>query len=171
MRSRVAWALLLVAYLVALVTALLTAGVTPALAQDESPRAVSCFENRTAAMRLNQLERAIAQCSQVIDDQATAAATRGQALSQRGLLRARRYVAIEVAQEAVQGIADITEGLRLHTPPEERRIQLLIVRAQLYVATGQTRRAATDYQTVLAADPNNSLARSRLRRLAPQESQ
>ena len=167
MRTRVAWALLLVG----LLTALSAAGLTPALAQGESPRTVSCFESRTAALRLNQLERAIAQCSQLIDDQATPAATRGQALSQRGLLRARRYVAIEVAQEAVQGIADITEGLRLHTPAEDRRLQLLIVRAQLYVATGQTRRAATDYQTVLAADPNNSQARSGLRRLGPQDTQ
>ena len=65
----------------------------------------------------------------------------------------------------MQGIADITEGFRLHTPNEERRRQLVLVRAQLYAATGQTRRATEDFRDVLAGDPANAVARTGLRRL------
>ena len=148
---------------------LLAAGSAPALAQDESPKAISCFETQAAALRLNQLNRAIGLCTVIIDDQATAAKVRGEALSQRGLLRARRWAAVEVTQEALQGIADISEGLRLYTPPEERLHLLLLIRARLYAATGQTRRASTDYQAVLKADPDNELARAGLKRLGPQE--
>ena len=157
MRNPIAW------------TLFLAASLAPALAQDETPKLISCFETRTAALRLNQLERAIALCTAIVDDQATASKARGEALSQRGLLRARRWVALEISQEALQGIADISEGLRLHAPPEARRNLLLTVRAQLYMATGQNRRASDDYQAVLKADPNNAQARAGLRRLGQQE--
>ena len=157
MRSAVAWALLL------------AAGLTPALGQDESPKAIVCFETQTAALRLSQLDRAIALCTVIVDDQATAPRVRSEALSQRGLLHARRWVALEILPEAVQSIADITEGLRLHAPPNERRHQLLIIRAQLYMATGQTRRAYDDYQAVLSTEPGNALARAGLRRIGRPE--
>ena len=66
-------------------------------------------------------------------------------------------------------ITDITGGLQSHTPPIERWHQLLIVHAQLFIATGQLRRAAADYNAVLADDPNNSQALQGLRRTGPEE--
>jgi hypothetical protein len=157
MRKAVAWALLL------------AAGLAPARGQDDAPKVISCFETQTSALRLAQVDRAIELCTLIIDDQAITSKARGEALSQRGLLHARRWTAVEIPQEASQGIADISEGLRLYTPPEERRHLLLIIRAQLYVATGQTRRASDDYRTVLNADPNNAVARAGLRRLGQPE--
>ena len=46
----------------------------------------------------------------------------------------------------------------MQTPPVERRIVLLMVRAQLYAATGQASKAADDYRAVLENDPNNRSA-------------
>ena len=53
---------------------------------------------------------------------------------------------------AVQGVADIAEAFRLHTPATARKHQLLIVWAQLNVALGQTRRASEDFTAVLNED-------------------
>ena len=85
-----------------------------------------------------------------------------QALAQRGLAHFRRWAVLEVAHDATRGIADITEGLRLHTPGKERKHQLLVVRAQLLGATGQLRRASDDYRLVLSEDPGNEAARAGL---------
>ena len=143
---------------------LLMVAAPPALGQDRANSA-GCFQAQTAALRLAQLDDAIARCTTIIDERATPASLRGEALSQRGVMHGRRWSIIEIPQDAVQGIADITEGFRLHTPNKERRRQLVLVRAQLYAATGQTRRATEDFRTVLAGDPTNGIARAGLRRL------
>jgi hypothetical protein len=64
---------------------------------------------------------------------------RGRAFGQRGLLYAKRWSMLEEVSDARRGIADITEGLRLHSPGKERKHHLLNIRGQLYLATGQTR--------------------------------
>jgi hypothetical protein len=138
---------------------------SPALGQHSAANSTGCFQARTAALRLAQLDDAIAHCSSVIDDRAAPASLRGEALTQRGMMHARRWSIVEIQQDAVQGIADITEGFRLYEPKEEKRRQLLIVRAQLYAATGQTRRAGDDFRSVLAVDPENDIARAGLRKL------
>jgi hypothetical protein len=129
----------------------------------------TCFEESLAALRLSQLDQGIGHCDQVIEDKATPADRRGQAFAQRGLMHARRWTIVATPAVAVQGIADITEALGLHTPANGRRHQLLLVRAQLYVATGQTRRAAADYGAILKDDPNNTVAKSGRDRLGSME--
>jgi hypothetical protein len=160
-------------------TALMLAlGLWPAhaLAQDShnpsrfAPTKVSsCFEPWTANLRLSQLDHGIELCSRIAEDRSAPAKTRGEALAQRGLLHARRWSIVELQTEALQGIADVTEGLRLHTPDNSRKHHLLVVRAQLYVATGQLRRAADDYRTVIAAEPDNEPAKAGLRRIGQPE--
>ena len=125
----------------------------------------TCFEESIAALRLIQLEDGIARCDAVIEDKATPSDRRGQAYAQRGLMQARRWSIVSTTAFAVQGIADISEALRLHTPPIERKHQLLLIRAQLYAATGQTRRASDDFTAILAEDPNDAAASNGLRRL------
>jgi hypothetical protein len=125
----------------------------------------TCFEETIAALRLSQLEDGIARCDAVIEDKATPSDRRGQAYAQRGLMQAHRWSIVSTTAFAVQGIADITESLRLHTPPIERKHQLLLVRARLYVATGQTRRASEDFTAILAEDPNDAEASKGIRRL------
>ena len=144
---------------------LLMVAAPPAFGQDRTNSA-GCFQAQTAALRLAQLDDAIARCTTIVDDRATAASLRGEALSQRGVMHGRRWSIVAIPQDAVQGIADITEGLRLHTPNEERRRQLVLVRAELYAATGQTRRATEDFRDVLAGEPTNAIARAGLRRLS-----
>ena len=125
----------------------------------------TCFEESIAALRLIQIEDGIARCDAVIEDKATPSDRRGQAYAQRGLMQARRWSIVSTTAFAVQGIADISEALRLHTPPIERKHQLLLVRARLYAATGQTRHASDDFTGILADDPNNAQASNGLRRL------
>jgi hypothetical protein len=136
----------------------------PALGQDFR-KINTCFEESIAALRLSQLEDGIARCDEMIEDKATPSDRRGQAYAQRGLMQAHRWSIVSTIAFAVQGIADITESLRLHTPPIERMHQLLLVRARLYVATGQTRRASDDFTAILAEDPNDAEASNGLRRL------
>ena len=136
----------------------------PAIGQ-EFRKISTSFEESIAALRLSQLEDGIDRCDAVIEDKATPSDRRGQAYAQRGLMQAHRWSIISTTAFAVQGIADISEALRLHHPPTERRHQLLLVRARLYVATGQTRRASDDFTAILAEDPNNAEASKRLRRL------
>ncbi len=150
---------------IAAVTLLVIAGLTPAFAQDGTANTSACFQQNVAALRLARLDDAIARCAVIIDDRAAAASLRGEASAQRGLMHGRRWAVLETQGDATQGIADISEGLRLHTPGAERRVQLLLVRAQLYTATGQTRRAADDFRNVLSSDPGNDIARAGLRRL------
>ena len=146
-------------------TLLLTVAISqPALGQ-EVRRINTCFEESLAALWLSQLEQGIAHCDQVIEDKATTSVQRGQAYAQRGLMQARRWSIVSTTAFAVQGIADISEALRLHTPPIERKHQLLLIRAQLYAATGQTRRASDDFTAILAEDPNDAAASNGLRRL------
>lgn len=135
-------------------------------AQAQPVRKIStCFEQYVAALRLSQLEEAILHCDQIVEDKAAAPDRRGQALAQRGLMYARRWSILSAHPHALQGIADITEGLQLHTPTIARRHDLLIVRAQLYAAVGQLRRAAEDYRAILDRDPTNDAAQQGLRRL------
>ena len=108
----------------------LLAAAPPALGLDGTANSAVCFQTQTAALRLSQLDDAIARCTSVIDDRAVVAQVRGEALGQRGMMHARRWSIIEIPQDALQGIADISEGFRLFTPNEERRRTLLIVRAQ-----------------------------------------
>ena len=89
----------------------------------------TCFEESIAALRLIQLEDGIARCDAVIEDKATPSDRRGQAYAQRGLMQARRWSIVSTTAFAVQGIADISEALRLHTPKIERKHQLLLIRA------------------------------------------
>jgi hypothetical protein len=86
-------------------------------------------------------------------------------LDQRGLLYAKRWSLMEAPSDAQRGIADITEGLRQHTPDKDRKHHLLNVRGQLYLATGQTRKAADDFKAVLAEAPNNDEARAGMKKV------
>ena len=130
----------------------------------------TCFEEAIAPLRLSQLEGGIDLCSKVIEATATSPDRRAEAFAQRGLMNARRWSILGNGPAfAVQGIADITESLQLRTPPAATRHQLLLVRGQLYAATGQLRRAAADYNAILADDPANSQAQQGLRRAGPQE--
>ena len=129
-------------------------------------KVTTCFEQNIAALRLSQLDEAISYCDQIAGDNAAPSDRRGQALAQRGLIHARRWSMISSEPEALQGIHDITEGLRLHAPPTERRHHLLLVRGHLYAVVGQLRRAAEDYRAILDSNPANSAAREALKRLA-----
>jgi hypothetical protein len=131
----------------------------------EIQRINTCFVEWLAPLRLSQLEQGIAHCDQLIEDKATPSAQRGEAFAQRGLMYARRWSIVSTPALAVQGVADITEALRLHTPAIARKHELLIVRAQLYVAIGQTRRASEDFTAVLNEDAGNAEAQSGLRKL------
>ena len=117
-----------------------------------------------AVLRLSELAKVIASCGQIIDDAATPRETRGQALGQRGLLYAKRWSIVEALPDAQHGIADITEGLRQHSPAKDRKHHFLNIRGQLYLATGQTRRASDDFKTVLAEAPDNDQARAGLKK-------
>jgi hypothetical protein len=154
--------------MIALCISLLVAGIIslafPAVGQ-EFRKINTCFEESIAALRLSQLEDGIARCDAVIEDKATPSDRRGQAYAQRGLMQAHRWSIMSTTAFAVQGIADISEALRLHTPPIERKHQLLIIRARLYVATGQTRRASEDFTAVLNEDAGNAEAQNGLRKL------
>jgi hypothetical protein len=143
--------------------AILTAGAAPAAAQPV--QLASCLVESVAVLRLSELAKVIASCGQIIDDAATPRETRGQALGQRGLLYAKRWSIVEALPDAQRGIADITEGLRQHTPGKDRRHHLLNIRGQLYLATGQTRSAADDFKAVLAEAPNNDQARAGVKKI------
>ena len=130
----------------------------------------TCFEEAIAALRLNQLEQLTELCDKIINDASARPEMRGQALAQRGLAHFRRWAVLEAPHDATRGIADITDGLRLHTPGKERKHQLLVVRAQLLGATGQLRRATDDYRLVLSEDPGNDAARLGLRKIGAPES-
>jgi hypothetical protein len=145
-----------------------------ASAQMQIQRVDTCFEDPIAALRLSQLEQGIGQCDKLIEDQATPPTRRGEALAQRGLMRAHMFTIVATPGQATlamatQGIADITESLRLHTPAMARRNLLLVIRAQLYIATGQTRRASDDFSAVLGDDPDNAAAKRGRDRLGPAE--
>ena len=110
------------------------------------------------------MENAISHCNHIVGDNAAAPDRRGQALAQRGLMHAKRWSVISSEADALQGIQDITEGLRLHVPPAERRHQLLLIRGQLFVAFGQYRRAIEDFKAILFADPANNAAQQWMKR-------
>ena len=158
--------------------AMLRLALTIALALAASPAALgqqvrpinTCFVEFLAALRLSQLEQGIGHCDRVIEDQATPPDRRGQAFAQRGLMYARRWSIVSTMAFAVQGIADITEAFRLHTPAIARKAQLLLIRAELHVATGQTRLALEDFTAILKDDPTNAGARNGLRRLGSTQS-
>src|SRR3954447_13701882 len=142
--------------------------IAPALAQPvELVR--GCLVESIAPLRLSELTQAISRCEQVIGDSATPREMRGQAFGQRGLLYAKRWSIVEAEQEALAGIADITEGLRLHNPDKARRQHFLNIRGQLYVATGQHKKAADDFKAVLAEAPDNELARAGLKKTGTAE--
>jgi hypothetical protein len=94
---------------------------------------------------------------------------RGQALAQRGLLYAKRWSIVETEPDALHGIADITEGLRLYSPDKDKKQHLLNVRGQLYLATGQHKKAADDFKAVLAEAPDNEAARAGLKKTGAAE--
>jgi hypothetical protein len=144
---------------------LLLAMTISTVAFGESRKISTCFEEGLAALRLNQLEDGIDHCHQVIEDKAAPLDRRGQAYAQRGLMQARRWAVLSTTAFAVQGIADITEALRLHTPTPTRKHHLLFVRARLYVAVGQTKRASDDLTAILKEDPRNADADDGLKRL------
>jgi hypothetical protein len=80
-------------------------------------------------------------------------------------MQARRWSVISTTAFAVQGIADISEALRLHTPAPPRKHHLWLVRARLYLATGQTRRASNDFAAIIREDPGNIAAQDGLKQL------
>lgn len=125
----------------------------------------TCFEESLAPLRLGQLEEGIAHCDRVVEDKTTPADRRGQAFAQRGLMYARRWSILSTPAFAIQGISDITEAFRLHTPAMQRKHLLLLIRAQLYVGTGQTRRASEDFSAILGEDPANNAAQEGLKRV------
>jgi hypothetical protein len=147
---------------------LLAAGIAPALAQPiELVR--GCLVKSIAPLRLSELAQAISRCEQVVGDAAASRDLRGQALGQRGLLYAKRWSLVENGQDALAGIADITEGLRLHNPEKHRKQHFLNIRGQLYLATGQHKKAADDFKAVLAEAPDNDMARAGLRKTGTAE--
>jgi hypothetical protein len=146
----------------------LAMNAAPALAQPVQ-LVRGCLVETIAALRLRELAQTIALCDQIIDDAAAPRELRGQALGQRGLLHAKRWSIVETAQDANQGIADITEALRFHTPEKARKHHFLIIRGQLYLATAQLKRAADDFKTVLAEAPDNDAARAGLRKIGTLE--
>ena len=108
------------------------------------------------------VEDGIALCSEVIEDKAAVPQRSGEAYAQRGLMQAHRWTIMATPAStqgiatqgiATQGIADITEALKLHTPPQARKHLLWFVRARLYAATGQNRRASEDFNAILRGDP------------------
>ena len=118
---------------------LLAASIAPALAQPiELVR--GCLVESIAPLRLSELAQAISRCEQVIGDAASSRDLRGQALAQRGLLYAKRWSIVEVEQDALHGIADITEGIRFHNPEKARKQHLLNVRGSFYLATEHKKR-------------------------------
>ena len=152
----------------ALLGLLLAGGIAPAAAQPVQ-LVRGCLVETIAALRLSELAQAISQCDQVINDAATPRQVRGQTLGQRGLLYAKRWSIVETEPDALHGIADITEGLRLHTPDKARKQHLLNVRGQLYLATGQHKKAADDFKAVLAEAPDNESARAGLKKTGAAE--
>src|SRR3954469_804771 len=110
----------------------LSIGIAPALAQP-AELVRGCLVESIAPLRLSELARAISSCEQVIGDAASSRDLRGQALGQRGLLYAKRWSIVEVDQDALAGIADITEGLRLHNPDKPKKQHFLNIRGQLYL--------------------------------------
>ena len=159
-----------VACSVLLTIANMPAAFVPAAGAQPFQRINTCFEETIAALRLNQLDQLTELCDKVINNASARPELRGQALAQRGLAHFRRWAVLEASHDATRGIADITDGLRLHTPAMERKHQLLVIRAQLLGATGQLRRAADDYRLVLSEDPGNDAARLGLRRIGAPES-
>jgi hypothetical protein len=151
----------------AVIVAFVLIGVLPASSQ--VVRIETCFEENIAALRLSELDQGIAHCDKIIDDVAAPSERRGKAFAQRGLMHARQWTIFGGTSYATRGIADITEALRLHAPTMERRHMLLVIRAEVYVATGQTRRAAEDYAAILRDDPNNADAKRGRDRLGPVE--
>jgi hypothetical protein len=135
----------------------------PAFAQVH--KVTTCFEQLLAPLRLGDLQQGIAFCDQIVADKTAPPQRRGEAYAQRGLMYARQWSVTSNIELAVQGISDLTEAFRLHTPPMARQHQLRITRARLYVAIGQTRRASDDYRAVLNEDPPNAAARTGLERL------
>ena len=142
---------------------LLSVGIAPALAQPvELVR--GCLVESIAPLRLSELAQVISRCEQVIGDTASSQVLRGQALAQRGLLYAKRWSLVETEPDALHGIADITEGLRLHNPEKAKKQHLLNVRGQLYLATAQLKKAVDDFKAVLAEAPDNESARAGLKK-------
>lgn len=129
----------------------------------------TCFEESIAALRSTQLEQGIAHCDKVIDNKSTSAEQRARAYAQRGLMYARRWALVATPEFAFQAISDLTEALRPPSLTMTRKHLLLVIRAQLYAATGQTRRALDDYTAVLDEDPDNIAARSERKKLGPPE--
>jgi hypothetical protein len=152
----------------ALCGAILAAGAAPAAAQPVE--LASCLVESVAVLRLGELAKVIASCGQIIDDAATPRDMRGQALGQRGLLYAKRWSMMNALPDAQRGIADISEGLRQYTPTPDRKHHLLNIRGQLYLATGQTRRASDDFKAVLAEAPDDDQARAGLKKTEALES-
>jgi hypothetical protein len=148
---------------------LLSIATLPAATGQPLQRINTCFEESIAALRLSQLDQLADLCDKIINDASATREMRGQALAQRGHAFFRRWAVLETAQDATRGISDITESLRLHTPGQDRKLQLLLIRAQLYAATGQLRRSADDYRLVLSEDPSNDAARLGLRKIGAPE--
>jgi len=144
---------------------LLAMTISPTALSQEVRKINTCFEDALAALRLSQLEDGIARCDEVIENATTAPQRRGEAYAQRGLMQARRWAIMPTTTLATQGIADITEALKLHAPPSNRKHHLWLVRAQLYIATGQTRRASDHFTAILREDPGNREAKSGLARI------
>jgi len=138
--------------------------IAPALAQP-AELIRGCLVESIAPLRLSELAQAISRCEQVIGDAASSRDLRGKALAQRGLLYAKRWSIVEVEQDALAGIADITEGLRLHNPDKAKKQHFINVRGQLYLATGQHKKAADDFKAVLAEAPNNDQARAGVKKI------
>jgi tetratricopeptide (TPR) repeat protein len=143
-------------------------GWAPAFAQPvELVR--GCLVEAIAPLRLSELAQAISRCEQVTGDAAAPQDVRGQALAQRGLLYAKRWSIVETEQDALRGIADITEGLRLHNPEKAKKQHFLNIRGQLYLATGQRKKAADDFKAILAEAPDNETARAGLKKTGTPE--
>ena len=147
---------------------LLATSIAPALAQP-TELVRGCLVESIAPLRLSELAQAISRCEQVIGDAASSRDLRGQALAQRGLLYAKRWSIVETERDALAGIADITEGIRFHNPTKDKKQHLLNVRGQLYLATGQHKKAADDFKAVLAEAPDNESARAGLKKTGAAE--
>ena len=156
--------------MIALTASLLAAMTLSSPAFSEPVRQINtCFEESVAALRSTQLEQGIAHCDKVIDELGYI-----HGAARAGLCAAWIDVCAALgarlnASVRVPGDRRYQRRLRLQAPAIARKHQLLLIRAQLYAATGQNRRALDDFTAVLDEDPNNIAAGDGRKMLGPVE--
>ena len=143
-------------------------GIPSAFAGNAPEQSKACLDIGTAALRRHQIDEAILTCTRVADGAAADEATLAAALIQRGILHGRRWALTDNRKDAESGIADISAGLRRHRFDNDKHIRALLIRGQLYGATGRRSPAVDDFREVLSIAPSDDVAKSALERLGAQ---